>query len=179
MSKSVCTPQTAAHQAPPSLGFSRQEYWSGLPFPSPVHACMLSRCSRVWLCATIWTAAPQSPPSTGFSSQEHWSGYSISIFPEKFSSCYTFLFQKCLISVPHILSQTIWKFSYMEEILDFWNGLKWVTAGAAILTVGQNEWLWQAPNHLGPQFIHLKKMEWDKMISILPSSLTFCPCEKS
>ena len=31
------TPQTAAHQAPLSLGFSRQEHWSGLPFPSPVH----------------------------------------------------------------------------------------------------------------------------------------------
>ena len=31
------TPQTAAHQAPPSLGFSRQEHWSGLPFPSPMH----------------------------------------------------------------------------------------------------------------------------------------------
>ena len=30
------TPQTAVHQAPPSLGFSRQEHWSGLPFPSPV-----------------------------------------------------------------------------------------------------------------------------------------------
>ena len=29
------TPQTAAHQAPPSLGFSRQEHWGGLPFPSP------------------------------------------------------------------------------------------------------------------------------------------------
>ena len=29
------TPEMAAHQAPPSLGFSRQEYWSGLPFPSP------------------------------------------------------------------------------------------------------------------------------------------------
>ena len=27
---------TAAHQAPLSMGFSRQEYWSGLPFPSPV-----------------------------------------------------------------------------------------------------------------------------------------------
>ena len=26
---------TAAHQVPPSMGFSRQEYWSGLPFPSP------------------------------------------------------------------------------------------------------------------------------------------------
>ena len=31
------TPQTAAYQAPPSLGFSRQEQWSGLPFPSPMH----------------------------------------------------------------------------------------------------------------------------------------------
>ena len=31
------TPQTAAHQAPPSLGFSRQEHWSRLPFPSPMH----------------------------------------------------------------------------------------------------------------------------------------------
>ena len=29
------TPWTAAHQAAPSMGFSRQEYWSGLPFPSP------------------------------------------------------------------------------------------------------------------------------------------------
>ena len=31
------TPSTAAHQAPPSLGFSRQEHWSGVPFPSPMH----------------------------------------------------------------------------------------------------------------------------------------------
>ena len=31
------TPWTAAHQAPPSLGFSRQEHWSRLPFPSPMH----------------------------------------------------------------------------------------------------------------------------------------------
>ena len=31
------TPEAAAHQAPLSLGFSRQEHWSGLPFPSPMH----------------------------------------------------------------------------------------------------------------------------------------------
>ena len=31
------TPETAAHQAPPSLGFSRQEHWSELPLPSPMH----------------------------------------------------------------------------------------------------------------------------------------------
>ena len=31
------TPWTAAHQASPSMRFSRQEHWSGLPFPSPTH----------------------------------------------------------------------------------------------------------------------------------------------
>ena len=31
------TPWTAAYQAPPSMGFSRQEYWSGVPLPSPSH----------------------------------------------------------------------------------------------------------------------------------------------
>ena len=31
------TPEMAAHQTPPFLGLSRQEHWSGLPFPSPIH----------------------------------------------------------------------------------------------------------------------------------------------
>ena len=35
------TPWTAAYQAPPSMGFSRQEYWSGLPLPSPNHCIVL------------------------------------------------------------------------------------------------------------------------------------------
>ena len=34
----LATPWTAAHQAPPSMGFSRQEYWSGVPLPSPIPA---------------------------------------------------------------------------------------------------------------------------------------------
>ena len=68
------TPQMAAHQAPLSLGFSRQEYWSGLSLPSPMHACMLSRFSHVRLCVTPWTAALKDPLSTGFSRQEYWSG---------------------------------------------------------------------------------------------------------
>ena len=33
----LCGPIDGSHQAPPSLGFSRQEYWSGLPFPSSMH----------------------------------------------------------------------------------------------------------------------------------------------
>ena len=40
------TPYTAAPQAPPSLGFSRQEHWSGLPFPSPVHESEKWKWSR-------------------------------------------------------------------------------------------------------------------------------------
>ena len=67
----------AAHQAPPSLGFSRQEHWSGLPFPSPMHESEKWKWSRsvmAWLLATPWTAAYQVPPSMGFSGQEYWSG---------------------------------------------------------------------------------------------------------
>ena len=36
----------AAHQAPPSLGFSRREHWSGLPFPSPMHESEKWKWSR-------------------------------------------------------------------------------------------------------------------------------------
>ena len=44
------TPETAAHQAPPSLGFSRQEHWSGLPFPSPMRE---SESEVAQLCPTL------------------------------------------------------------------------------------------------------------------------------
>ena len=40
------TSETADHQAPPSLGFSRQEHWSGLPFPSPMHESEKWKWSR-------------------------------------------------------------------------------------------------------------------------------------
>ena len=35
----LATPWTAAHQGPQSMGFSRQEYWSGVPLPSPTFKC--------------------------------------------------------------------------------------------------------------------------------------------
>ena len=73
------TPSKAAHEAPPSLGFSRQEHWSGLPFPSPMHErekgkVKVKLLSHVRLFATPWTAAHQAPPSMGVSRQEYWSG---------------------------------------------------------------------------------------------------------
>ena len=40
------TPETAFYQAPPSLGFSRQEHWSGLPFPSPMRESEKWKWSR-------------------------------------------------------------------------------------------------------------------------------------
>ena len=66
------TPQTAAHQAPPSLGFSRQEHWGGLPFPSPMHESevKVKSLTRVRLFATPWTATYQALPSMGFSREE-------------------------------------------------------------------------------------------------------------
>ena len=49
------TPSTAAHQAAPSLGFSRQEHWSGLPFPSPMHE------SGKWEWSRSVVSDPQRP----------------------------------------------------------------------------------------------------------------------
>ena len=84
LSPTLCDPIDCSPQALLSLGFSRQEYGRGLPFPSPMHACMLNCFSRVPLCATPWTAAHQAPPSLGFSRQEHWSGLS---FPSPMHAC--------------------------------------------------------------------------------------------
>ena len=39
----LATPWTTAYQAPPSMGFSRQEYWSGVPLPSPCKGVALPK----------------------------------------------------------------------------------------------------------------------------------------
>ena len=46
----LATPWIVAHQAPPSMGFSRQEYWSGVPLPSPSfgYLCYLIGTSTMW-----------------------------------------------------------------------------------------------------------------------------------
>ena len=93
------TPWTVAYQASPSIGFSRQEYWSGLPFPSPTDLPdpgieprssvlradalpseppgkplkVLVAQSCLTLCDP-WTVACQAPLSMGFSRQEYCSG---------------------------------------------------------------------------------------------------------
>ena len=66
----------AAHQASPSLGFSRQEHWNGLPIPSPMHESEKWKWSRsvVSDSSTPWTAAYQASTSMGFSRQKYGSG---------------------------------------------------------------------------------------------------------
>ena len=51
----LCDPIDGSHQAPPSLGFSRQERWSGLPFPSPMHE------SEKWKWSRSVMSDPQLP----------------------------------------------------------------------------------------------------------------------
>ena len=53
------TPQTAAQQALPSLGFSRQEHWSGLPFPSPRRESEVAQS-----CLTLCNPMDCSPPGS-------------------------------------------------------------------------------------------------------------------
>ena len=71
----LCDPIDGSLPGSLSPGFSRQEHWSGLPFPSPMHESEKWKWSHSVMSdyATPWTAAYQAPPSMGFSRQEYWS----------------------------------------------------------------------------------------------------------
>ena len=57
----LATPWTAAYQAPPSMGFARQEYWSGSPVPSPL---TWSAAKSLQSCPTLCNAIDGSPPGS-------------------------------------------------------------------------------------------------------------------
>ena len=57
-----------------SFHFPVLPIWGMSKTPRPIHACVLSCFSPVWLLATQWTVAHQAPLSVGFSRQEYWSG---------------------------------------------------------------------------------------------------------
>ena len=62
----ICDLWTVAHQAPPSMGFSRQEYWSGVPFPSPgdLHNPGIKPRSPTSQADTLTSAPPGKPLNT-------------------------------------------------------------------------------------------------------------------
>ena len=66
------TPWTVAYQAPPPMGFSRQEYWSGLPFPSPEDLPDPGIKPRL-LCLLHWQMDCLSTESPGKPMDKMWS----------------------------------------------------------------------------------------------------------
>ena len=61
------TPWTAAFQAPPSMGFSRQEYWSGVPLPSPMLLSAAAAAKSLQLCPILCDPIDGSPPGSPIS----------------------------------------------------------------------------------------------------------------
>ena len=64
----LMTSWTAAYQAPPSMGFSRQEYWSGLPFPSPLNIFRTWKIPSLTSGSTLRRSHPDKASSVEFSS---------------------------------------------------------------------------------------------------------------
>ena len=58
----LATPWTAAHQAPSPMGFSRQEYWSGVPLPSPNYIHAAAAAKSLQSCPTLCDPIDGSPP---------------------------------------------------------------------------------------------------------------------
>ena len=59
------TPRTVAFQPPPSMGFSRQEYWTGLPFPSP--GDLLDPGIKTgFIKGRLFTSEPQGEPHSNY-----------------------------------------------------------------------------------------------------------------
>ena len=71
----LCDPIDGSPPGSPSLGFSRQEYWSGLPFPSPMHESERWKWSRSWVWVNSgswwWTERPGVLPSMGSQKVRH------------------------------------------------------------------------------------------------------------
>ena len=113
----LVTPWTAAYQAPPSTGFSRQEYWSGLPLPSPINV-------NTWI-FILWLRLCQ-PWKLFFS----WLLCHFDIFPSLWIVLNTFFLSgtkasSWIIFYISLLSLTISNFSQQSWLLllenDIWN----------------------------------------------------------
>ena len=67
----LVSPWTAAYQAPPSMGFSRQEYWSGMPLPSPVQSWAVSKALTFPLSSLEINSIFFGPPMPLYFSENH------------------------------------------------------------------------------------------------------------
>ena len=130
MSDSVRPHRQQAHQAPPSLGFSRQEFWSGLPFPSPMHASMLSRFSPS-LCHPMDSSMPGFPITSSQSLLKLMSIQSVMPF-NHLILCHPLLFLPSIFPSIRVFSSELalrirwpkyWSFSFSISISNKYSGL--------------------------------------------------------
>ena len=99
------TPCTAAYQAPPSMGFSRQEYWSGVPLPSPIGRHILYHWAT-WEahCNLCYLQRSKRMFHSGYT-KNHVFLWRFDFFPWNCSHCH-FLFLPCLVkSLNHLLME--------------------------------------------------------------------------
>ena len=97
----------AAHQALPSLGFSRQEHWSGLPFPSPMRESEVAQ-----MCPTLHNPMDCSLPGSSihgiFQARVlEWGAIAFSSFLPSFNCCSTFVEKQLSINVKGF---SLWNF---------------------------------------------------------------------
>ena len=89
------------HQAPPSLGFSRQEHWSGMPFPSPMHE---SESEVAQSCLTLHNPMDCSPPGSSiqwiFQARIlEWGAIAFSEFFASYVKFYILVVISCLVTM--------------------------------------------------------------------------------
>ena len=92
----LCDPIDGSPPGSLPLGFSRQEHWSGLPFPSPMHESGKWKWSHSVVSDSLQPHAYQAPPSMGFSRQEYWSGGPL---PSPFPCPRLILWRQCYFDV--------------------------------------------------------------------------------
>ena len=122
------TPWTVAYQVPPSMGFSTQEYWSGLPFPSPGESspardqtwisCIVGRFFTNW--ATREAALSQSchPNISSFVAP-------FSSSPHSFLASGSFLWVSSLYQVAKVLQLQLQSFQWIFRVDFFLDWLVW------------------------------------------------------
>ena len=129
----------AAHQAPPPLGFSRQEHWSGLPFPSPM------RESEKWSevaqsCLTLWDPMDCSLP--GSSAHGIFQARVLEWGAIAFPQCFTRKEIKCFFLIPFFFNMkvTFFGMTYLSTVdlphiyISLQSGIRNVTTWQVVIT---------------------------------------------
>ena len=123
------TPWTAAYQAPPSLGFSRQEYWSGVPSPSPATLLLTHWILLHGLLCCTRNECVKCLPPWGLGTYCFFPGLSFSRCPGVFKTYFRSLLQCHLLNEPPASLSALFNnafslFSDMQMIPPLWQKVK-------------------------------------------------------